>query len=92
MDPFDLVVQAALLGIPVAYLLVQIRAASLWRGGLRWAALLPLALWAVWIVVLVLDLSRDPTSHNLFPFEILIGALLSLSYLACLGLVRLMVR
>ena len=41
-----------------------------WRGGWRMAALVPFALMAFVIARLVIDTARDPTSHNLWPFEI----------------------
>ena len=50
---------------------------------------MPLPLWLVWGAILVVDLFRDPTSHNLFPFEILLGAIIALVYLALLRLVQL---
>ena len=78
--------------MPVIYLALQIRAVMRWTGGFRLAALIPPAVWAMWAAVLILDLSRDPTAHNLFPFEILVGALLSLAYLAFIGLVRRIAR
>ena len=34
------------------------------------------------------DVTLDPTSHNLFPFELLIGAGMALLYLCCLALLR----
>ena len=37
----------------------------------------------------VRDLTADPTSHNLFPFEIMIGVMAALIYLACLAMARL---
>ena len=43
-----------------------------WQGGWRAAALLPLTIVLVVILVIVLDAVRDPTSHNLWPFEICI--------------------
>ena len=45
--------------------------------------------WAGWGGMLARDLATDPTSHNLFPFEIMIGVALALAYLGCLALVRL---
>ena len=34
------------------------------------------------------DLTADPTSHNLFLFEIMIGVMAALIYLSCLAMVR----
>src|SRR5687768_11287747 len=86
MDPYDFLIVAILLGVPLLYLVLQVLTVTRWRGGFRSAAMIPPLLWALWIAVFVHDVTRDPTSHNLFPFEILIGALLSLVYLTCLKL------
>lgn len=42
-----------------------------WRGGWRIAAAVPAALMAFVMLRLFIDVSADPTSHNLWPFEIL---------------------
>lgn len=63
---------------------VQIRSLSRWRGGWRLAAALPL-LGVVFVVArIVLDTRRDPTSHNLWPFEIVIGTVVALAALGLL--------
>lgn len=77
-----------LLGVPLGYLALQRRALAAWRGGFRLAAALPLPGWIVWGAKLALDLARDPTSHNLFPFEVLIGAAMALAYLGLLAGLR----
>jgi len=49
-----------------------------WRGGWRIAAAVPAAVILFVVLRIVVDTARDPTSHNLWPFEILqfgIGAL-----------------
>jgi hypothetical protein len=47
-----------------------------WRGGWRIAAAVPAAMMAFVVLRLLFDTARDPTSHNLWPFEILqVGAL-----------------
>jgi NADPH:quinone reductase-like Zn-dependent oxidoreductase len=43
-----------------------------WRGGWRIAAAVPALMMAFVIGRFVVDTARDPTSHNLWPFEILI--------------------
>jgi hypothetical protein len=70
-----------LLGIGVT--VVGVRALVRWQGGWRWAALAPLLL-VLWVVLnIVLGVRADPTSHNLWPFEVfsaivLAGAVLDL--------------
>lgn len=41
-----------------------------WRGGWRLAAAVPGATMAFVVLRIVIDTTRDPTSHNLWPFEI----------------------
>lgn len=43
-----------------------------WRGGWRLAAAVPAAAMAFVVLRIVIDTTRDPTSHNLWPFEIVI--------------------
>lgn len=49
-----------------------------WRGGWRVAAIVPAALMAFVILRLVVDLTYDPTSHNLWPLELLPSGALSI--------------
>ena len=46
----------------------------------------------MWGSLLVRDIARDPTSHNLFPFEILIGVAVALPYLGLLAGARRLCR
>jgi hypothetical protein len=58
-----------------------------WRGGWRIAAAVPAAVVAFVVLRIVIDTARDPTSHNLWPFEILMvgtGALLAIGVLKLL--------
>ena len=48
-----------------------------WRGGWRIAAAVPAALMAFVVLRLLVGVSIDPTSHNLWPFEILLTGALS---------------
>jgi hypothetical protein len=59
-----------------------------WRGGWRIAAAAPAALMAVVVLRLVVDITRDPTSHNLWPFEILQTGALSVVIMAILAVLR----
>jgi hypothetical protein len=63
-------------------LALELVAVVRWRGAWRALAALPgLALAAV-VLRIVVDVGRDPTSHNLWPFEV---ALTSMGALAVLG-------
>jgi hypothetical protein len=47
-----------------------------WRGGWRIAASVPAVMMTFVVLRLLFGVARDPTSHNLWPFEILqVGAL-----------------
>jgi hypothetical protein len=59
-----------------------------WRGGWRMAALLPAAVMAFVVLRLFIDTARDPTSHNLWPFEILMWGGLSCLWMLAVVLVR----
>lgn len=59
-----------------------------WRGPWRWAAAVPLAVVAFVLLRIVVDTARDRTSHNLWPFEILLWGALSCGAMLLLGLAR----
>ena len=91
MDPFlfllplfGFAAMAAIVGVPV----VSVRLARAWDGGWRLLAALPAAAYAFITARLVLDVARDPTSHNLWPFEYLMATGASVPWLGLLLLVR----
>jgi hypothetical protein len=47
-----------------------------WRGVWRYAAMMPFAAAVLWALKVVYDVGADPSSHNLLPFEFLIGSIL----------------
>jgi hypothetical protein len=81
-----------LVGLPLACTCQQVRLVRRWTGLWRLAAVLPLPGWALWTFTFARDLAADPTSHNLFPFEILIWAGLASCYLGVVALVRWLAR
>jgi len=76
------------LALGVGGLVWPVRALLRWRGGWRMAATVPAALMAFVILRLLVGVSRDPTSHNLWPFEILMVGMLSTVIMVILTLVR----
>jgi hypothetical protein len=52
---------------------------------LAWVPVGPLAIWAIYIAWCV---ARDPTSHNLWPFELLVWEALSLALLGMFLIAR----
>ena len=59
-----------------------------WRGWWRLAAVVPFAVMAFVVGRIVVDTARDPTSHNLWPFEILYSGAAGLALIVVLALVR----
>ena len=59
-----------------------------WRGGWRMAAAVPAAIMAFVVLRIIIDTSRDPTSHNLWPFEILMAGALSAGLTVVLMIAR----
>lgn len=59
-----------------------------WRGGWRVAAAVPAALMVFVVLRIVLDTARDPTSHNLWPFEIIMAGALSAAAMLALRAAR----
>lgn len=52
---------------------------------LAWVPVLPLVVWAITVAVAV---TRDPTSHNLWPFELVVWLLVSAVLFAGVGVGR----
>lgn len=68
----------ATLALAVGGIVAPVRALRRWRGGWRIAAAVPLALMGFVVVRIIAGTSLDPTSHNLWPFEILMWGTISL--------------
>ena len=73
--------------------LVAARIAALrsWRGAWRWLALSSLLPAVVILAIVIIDGIADPTSHNLWPFEVVIMLALGLSGLGAINIIRLIV-
>jgi len=59
-----------------------------WHGGWRVAAAVPAALMAFVVLRIIFGVSHDPTSHNLWPFEILLWGVVSLVIMGGLVIAR----
>ena len=59
-----------------------------WRGGWRTAAAVPIAVMSLVVLRIFFDTARDPTSHNLWPFEILMWGGACVAFMAALKLAR----
>lgn len=78
------VIDSILIGVPVLYVACQLLSLLRLTGVLRLAAASPLLAWIAWFVIFRRDIARDPTSHNLLPFEVLQIAFWSLLFLGVL--------
>ena len=59
-----------------------------WRGGWRLASAIPIAVMGFVVLRIVVGTARDPTSHNLWPFEIIMWGAASVIAMAALKLAR----
>ena len=75
-------------GLPLVYLVVQLRALCRWEGIARKLAWLSALAAVVYVAKFALDVSVDPTSHNLLPFELILVSLIGLAYLGVCALGR----
>lgn len=92
---FDALVPAFLLGtlaLGLAGLVWPVWGVWKWRGGWRAAAALPAGFSLIIVLGIVIGTAIDPTSHNLWPFELLIGGVISVGAMFLLSLARVIAR
>jgi len=77
------------LGLLIWFIAAEIAALRCWRGAWRLVALLPAVAVIVVALRIVVDVRRDPTSHNLWPFEVTMWSGLGLGFLALMFVVDL---
>jgi hypothetical protein len=70
----------------------QVWAIGAWQGAWRWLAAAPMLLMAADILLILVSTSIDPTSHNLWPLEILFIAAVGLPVVGVLWLLRLVAK
>jgi hypothetical protein len=83
-----LIVPLVILGPLVLYGALQFVLVHRWRGGWRLAALLPVGVFLLWLVWFGFDVARDPTARNLWPLELVIGAVGAAIFLVALTVAR----
>ena len=71
---------------------VQVWAIRAWRGVWRWLAAAPLLAAGADLALILVSITIDPTSHNLWPFELTAILMNGLPLVGILWLVRLMVK
>lgn len=74
----NLVLSGVLTALPALWIFLASELLRRLRHWSRWAAVITIAPLAYVIVRLVVDLQADPTSHNLWPFEVIVASLVSL--------------
>lgn len=72
MTPSDWILPIIFLSVIGSAVIAPLILAWFWRGVWRWLALLPALVMVGLFVKFLVDTARDPTSHNLWPFEFLI--------------------
>jgi hypothetical protein len=85
---FGLFVMPLFLALVLACVGAPVWALWKWRGWWRLAAVVPFAVMAFVVGRIVVDTARDPTSHNLWPFEILYSGAAGLALIVVLAAVR----
>ena len=78
----------AVLAIGIGGIALPIRAMRRWQGGWRLAAAVPAGWVGLVVLRIVLGTALDPTSHNLWPFEILQASVVSLVLIGAVTLGR----
>lgn len=78
----------AILGLLAAALAWPAWALWKWRDGWRLAAAIPLLMMAVVALRILIDTTRDPASHNLWPLEILMFGTGSIAIMSVLTVIR----
>jgi hypothetical protein len=78
--------------IAIVVLGPQIWAIRAWQGVWRWLAAAPLVLVGADVALILVSTAIDPTSHNLWPLELLFIAAIGLPVVGLLWLVRMVAK
>ena len=78
-----------ILALVFSFVALEVVTIRRWKGGWRLIAALPGIALAFWILFIIISVLLDKTSHNLWPFEIVMW---SAGGLVFLGLLRLIHR
>ena len=84
----DIVLPLAMFGLPLIFLILQLRALARWQGISGALAKVSAGAALLWLIVFVVQVSVDPTSHNLWPFEAIMVSLAGLAWLSVIAIGR----
>jgi hypothetical protein len=84
----DLIVTLVLLAIGLAAIVVPFVALVRWQGLWRFLALVPAGVLTFVVARIVRDTAIDPTSHNLWPMELMVVGIPGLLFLGAVWLLR----
>ena len=70
--------------VVLAFAAIVFRTTLRWRGAWRWLGFLPLLVFSV----AVIDIVRNPSAHNLWPFELLVWVVLGFIILGVVAAAR----
>jgi hypothetical protein len=85
---FAVAFMLTMLAIGVGGIVLPIRSILRWDGAWRLAAVVPALVVGFVAIRIVVDTARDPTSHNLWPFEIIQAGFLSLVLIGAMAIAR----
>jgi len=85
---FDVVFLALISGLFIGFIVAEIKTFRAYQGVWRVLASLPVLALIIVVCSIVIGIMRDRTSHNLWPFEIVVWSVAGLAYLGVLHLVR----
>jgi hypothetical protein len=72
----------------VVYGLMKLRATRDWEGVWKWLGVLPKVAIAADVAFIAVGVTIDPTSHNLWPLELLMVATLAIAFLGAVALLH----
>jgi hypothetical protein len=85
---FQAVLMLLIAALVIGFVVATSYALRRWRDGWRLVAGLPLLGVLAVVVTIVIDISADPTAHNLWPFEVLVAAGVASVALGAIQLMR----
>lgn len=83
-----IIIPVIILAIFVSFVILEIKVIRQWKGGWRSFGVLPIVVLVLWMIFIFVGVLRDSTSHNLWPFEIVMCVVGGFVYLVLLLILR----